>query len=125
MLLLSCPFLLTRNGKRRRLPFFYRRAPVGGSPTPAQILDILILNQLPDERSLPGLAPRGIIETWRTLESRQILRAPAPFSVRVSPCQPAARGGHPPKHWPPALLLRFRCSIGNRASATDLRRDLF
>ena len=51
LLLLSCPFLLTGNGKRSSI---FRRAPVGGSPTSAQILDLLILNQLPDERSPPG-----------------------------------------------------------------------
>jgi len=69
--------------------------------------------------------PRGIIETWRTLEPRQILRVPAPFSVRGPVCQPAARGGHPLKHWPPAFLLHFRCSIRNRASITGPRRDSY
>jgi len=44
---------LTGNGKRLS---FFSRVPVGGSPTSAEILDLLILNQLPDERPSPGLA---------------------------------------------------------------------
>ena len=33
--------------------------------------------------------PRGIFETWRTLEPRQILRAPDPFIAHCPECQPA------------------------------------
>jgi len=43
--------------------------------------------------------PRDIVETWKTLEPRKILRAPAPFSEHGSACQPAG------ERWSPSQAL--------------------
>jgi len=57
---------------------------MGESPTSAQLLDLLILNQISRWEIVIWLGtPRGIIETWRTLEPRQILRALAPLAYVV------------------------------------------
>jgi len=104
--LLSYPFLLTGKGKRMRLPFL-------GEPQWVEVRLLL--------RYWIWLGtPRGIIETWRT----DFMRTSSLY-VCGPTCQPAVRRGHPPKHWPSALLLHFRCLNRNRASTTDPHRDIY